>query len=275
MATVAVHRIRSGRGPHAFWMKRAAAPITVLLAIGVGSLLSRSFVSGAQNKLRSSKIPRAFMFGAPTGSPNPIPDAPQEDSKHFVKGTAMYPPWPENMQEAMFGMGCFWCSENLYMKLPGVYSSQVGYAGGEIENPSYRDVCTGASGHNEVVRVVYDPAEVSYAELLKIFWERHNPTTPNQQGNDVGTQYRSGIYYYNEEQKALAEDTKARYEKAIGDSGAGSGRPISTEIVPAPTFYYAEDYHQQYDAKPGSRRYCGLSPLGVQLDISGLATVKA
>eukprot|EP00933_Yihiella_yeosuensis_P037498 TRINITY_DN31459_c0_g1_i1.p1 TRINITY_DN31459_c0_g1~~TRINITY_DN31459_c0_g1_i1.p1 ORF type:complete len:214 (+),score=34.01 TRINITY_DN31459_c0_g1_i1:222-863(+) len=200
-----------------------------------------------------------FFGGAPTGSPNPIKDAPAKDSKHFLTGNTMYPPWPAGMEEAMFGMGCFWCSENLYMKMPGIYSTQVGYAGGKIENPSYSDVCTGASEHNEVVRVVYDPSVVSYGDLLKVFWERHNPTTLNQQGNDRGTQYRSGIYYYSEEQRKAAEETKERYEKAIG------GRKITTEIVPAPHFYYAEDYHQQYDAKPGSRQYCGLSPLGVPL----------
>lgn len=171
------------------------------------------------------------------------------------------------MEEAMLGMGCFWCSENLYMKMPGVHSTQVGYAGGNIPNPSYGDVCTGASGHNEVVRIVFDPKEVSYVELLKIFWERHDPTTLNQQGNDRGTQYRSGIYYYNEAQREAAEATKARYTAAL----KGVRRtPISTEIVPAPEFYYAEDYHQQYDAKPGTRQYCGLSPTGSKLDIGDL-----
>lgn len=165
----------------------------------------------------------------------------------------------------MFGMGCFWCSENLYMKMPGVWSTQVGYAGGGIKNPSYRDVSTGMTMHNEVVRVIYDPKVVSYADLLKVFWERHDPTTPNQQGNDVGTQYRSGIYYYTEEQRQMAEKTKAAFAKAIEGPYT---RPIVTEILPAPHFYYAEDYHQQYDAKPGSRRYCGLSPLGAKLDLS-------
>jgi len=165
----------------------------------------------------------------------------------------------------MFGMGCFWCSENLYMKMDGVYSTQVGYAGGGIPNPSYRDVCSGMTGHNEVVRVVYDPKVVSYEALLKVFWERHDPTTLNQQGNDVGTQYRSGIYYYNEAQKEAAEKTKAAYAKALENVRRN---PISTEIVPAPEFFYAEDYHQQYDARPGSRQYCGLSPTGAKLDLA-------
>lgn len=248
------------------WPRRTVP--SVILALGMGSWLSRDFIAGNRPvEQRGSRLARAF-FGSPKGSPNPIPDAPPQNAKHYVTGNAMYPPWPAGMEEAMFGMGCFWCSENLYMKLPGIYSTQVGYAGGEIENPSYRDVSSGRTQHNEVVRIVYDPKVVSYAELLQKFWERHDPTTPNQQGGDVGTQYRSGIYYYSEAQKKLAEETKARYAKAI--QGKTWGREISTEIVPAPKFYYAEDYHQQYDAKPGSRRYCGLSPLGVNLDISGL-----
>mmetsp|Transcript_38745 Transcript_38745/g.70346 ORF Transcript_38745/g.70346 Transcript_38745/m.70346 type:complete len:282 (+) Transcript_38745:178-1023(+) len=249
-----------------------AAP-TVVLALGLGSWLAQSFIGssgapGSAESQRGVRTARAFFgnpFGSPQGSRSPISDAPGRDAKHFVTGNAMYPPWPAGMEEAMFGMGCFWCSENVFMKLPGVYSSQVGYAGGDIENPTYGDVCTGASKHNEVVRVVYDPQMVSYAELLKVFWEKHNPTTLNQQGGDRGTQYRSGVYYYSEAQRGLAEETKGRFETAIG------GRQICTEIVPAPTFYYAEDSHQQYDAKPGSRYYCGLSPLGAKLDISGLA----
>jgi len=169
----------------------------------------------------------------------------------------------------MFGMGCFWCSENLYMKMEGVYSTQVGYAGGEILNPSYEEVCTGMSGHNEVVRVVFDPSVVSYSDLLKIFWERHDPTTKDQQGGDRGTQYRSGIYYYSEEQKKVAEASKAVYEQALEAKGRG---PIVTEIVPAPEFYIAEDYHQQYDAKPNTRQYCGLRPTGVSFDEEAMAT---
>lgn len=163
----------------------------------------------------------------------------------------------------MLGMGCFWCSENIFMRIEGVYSTQVGYAGGDIPNPSYDDCCTGQSGHNEVVRVVFDPKVVSYEELLKKFWEKHDPTTLNQQGNDRGTQYRSGIYYYSEAQKAIAESTKAAYDRAL--EAADWGRNVKTEIVPAPTFYYAEGFHQQYDAKPGARGYCGLSPTGVSL----------
>lgn len=197
------------------------------------------------------------------GSDKPIANLPPPDATHFVKGTSLWGPWPEGMQEAMFGFGCFWCSENLYMNMEGVHSTQVGYAGGATQNPSYADICTGRSNHNEVVRVVYDPKVVSYRDLLKIFWEKHNPTTPFQQGNDVGTQYRSGIYFYNEAQKEEAEKTKSEYQTAL--KGDGFGDPIHTEIVPAPKFWMAEDYHQQYDAKPDSRRYCGLSPTGVEL----------
>jgi len=166
----------------------------------------------------------------------------------------------------MFGMGCFWCSENLFMRMEGVYSTQVGYAGGSIPNPSYNDICTGVTGHSEVVRVVYDPSVVSYVELLKVFWERHDPTTKNQQGNDRGTQYRSGIYYYSDAQRAIAERTMQAFGKQL--EARGVRRAISTEILPAPEFYYAEDLHQQYDAKPGSRQYCGLQPTGATLDVS-------
>lgn len=200
------------------------------------------------------------VMGPPTGSETPLPDRPKDDAKHLIKDTPMYPPWPAGMEEAMFGMGCFWCSENLYMRMDGVYSTQVGYAGGKIPNPSYDDICTGMSEHAEVARVVYDPKVVSYVELLKVFWERHDPTKPNQQGNDRGTQYRSGIYYYNDAQKDLAEKTKKAFSEKVGS--------IATEILPAPKFFYAEDYHQQYDAKPGSRQYCGLRPTGETLDIS-------
>lgn len=183
---------------------------------------------------------------------------------HFVKGTPTRPPWPEGMEEAMFGMGCFWCSENLYMRKDGVFSTQVGYAGGRTPNPTYEQVCTGSTGHNEVCRVVYNPSEVSYDELLRVFWEHHNPTTPNRQGNDCGTQYRSGIYCYSEEQKAIAEDSKGKFQQALAAKGVSA--PICTEILfPAPEFHRAEEYHQQYDAKPGTRQYCGLRPTGAKL----------
>lgn len=248
-------------------------PALVLLC-GAG-LLSCGFVGNFHGNASTRVLHTAchFFGGTPTGQDTPIAEAPVKTAKHFVKGTPMYGPWPEGMEEAMFGMGCFWCSENLYMKMEGVYSSQVGYAGGNILNPSYNDVCTGTTNHNEVVRVVFDPKVVTYAELLKIFWEQHNPTTLNRQGNDRGTQYRSGIYYYNEAQREVAEATKEKFQKSLEAHGV-TGK-ITTEIVPAPKFYYAEDYHQQYDAKPGSRYYCGLSPTGAQLDISDVQLAPA
>lgn len=196
------------------------------------------------------------------GSDKPIPDAPSKDAKHFVLKTPLYGPWPEGTEEISFGMGCFWCSENLFWKVKGVYSTQVGYMGGVTKNPSYRDICSGKTNHNEVTRVVYDPKAVPLEDLLKIFWETHNPTTMNQQGNDRGTQYRSGIYYTTPEQAELCQKSKAQYQKALTSKGLGA---ITTEIIKAPEFWIAETQHQQYDAKPGSRDYCGLAPLGIPL----------
>mmetsp|Transcript_8232 Transcript_8232/g.12383 ORF Transcript_8232/g.12383 Transcript_8232/m.12383 type:complete len:300 (-) Transcript_8232:97-996(-) len=211
----------------------------------------------------------AFGWGKPVelleknscimGRPEVIPNAPAKDEKHFLLGNPMYPPFPENMEMVSLGMGCFWCSENLFMRMPGVYSTHVGYAQGETQNPTYEEVCSGRTNHNEVVRVVYDPAKISLKDILKVFWERHDPTTLNQQGNDRGTQYRSGIYYYTEEQKKIAEETKETYQQVLNKKGFGK---ITTEVEEAKEFFYAETYHQQYDAKPGSRQYCGLSPLG-------------
>jgi len=179
---------------------------------------------------------------------------------HAVNGNAMNPPFPENMfSMAMFGMGCFWGVERKFWQQPGVYSTQVGYSGGFTENASYNEVCSGQTGHNEVVRVVFETDKTSYADLLKVFWENHDPTQGMRQGNDQGTQYRSGIYYYNEEQKVLAEQTKQQYAQALTKSGHGA---ITTEIIAAEPFYYAEDYHQQYLHKnPGG--YCNLRGTGV------------
>jgi peptide-methionine (S)-S-oxide reductase len=178
----------------------------------------------------------------------PVPD------RHFVNGNPLTPPFPQGMELALFGMGCFWGAERKFWQLEGVYSTSVGYAAGSTPNPNYREVCTGMTGHNEVVRVVYDPKVISYETLLKVFWENHDPTQGMRQGNDTGTQYRSGIYTYTEEQKALAEASKTAYQNALKTEGYTN---ITTEILDAPEFYYAEDYHQQYLAKnPGG--YCGL-----------------
>ena len=180
-------------------------------------------------------------------------DAMPVPEKHFVNGNRLKGPFPENVAVAMFGLGCFWGAEKLFWEIPGVYSTQVGYTAGLTPNPTYREVCSGQTGHNEVVRVHYDPAKVTFETLLKKFWEGHDPTQGMRQGNDTGTQYRSGIYFYDEAQRGAAEASKAAYEEALGKEGYGA---ITTEIIDAPTFYYAEDYHQQYLAKnPGG--YCG------------------
>ena len=187
--------------------------------------------------------------------------------RHTVLGSPMSPPWPDGMQLAMFGLGCFWGAEKKFWQTPGVYSTEVGYAAGHTPNPTYREVCTGMTGHNEVVRVVFDPKKTSYEALLKVFFESHDPTQGMRQGNDVGTQYRSGIYVYDAAQRKAAEAAKAAYQKALREAGHGE---ITTEIVDAPEFYYAEDYHQQYlDKNPEG--YCGLGGTGVSCPV-GLVT---
>ena len=173
------------------------------------------------------------------------------------------PPFPEHLATAVFGMGCFWGAERVFWQTPGVWSTAVGYAGGFTPNPRYEEVCTGRTGHNEVVLVVYDPAKISYERLLKTFWESHDPTQGMRQGNDVGTQYRSGIYTFTPEQKRAAEASKAMYQAELNKSGYA---PITTEIVDAPEFYFAEDYHQQYLAK-NPFGYCGLGGTGVSCPI--------
>jgi peptide-methionine (S)-S-oxide reductase len=192
----------------------------------------------------------------------PVPDA------HFVNGNRLTPPFPDSLQRAVFGMGCFWGAEKKFWPLRGVYSTAVGYAGGPTPNPSYREVCTGMTGHNEVVLVVFDPKVIGYADLLKVFWESHDPTQGMRQGNDVGTQYRSGIYVENGEQQRAAETSRDAFQKQLTAAGYGA---ITTEIVPAPEFYYAEDYHQQYLAK-NPDGYCGLGGTGVSCPIGVAAT---
>jgi peptide-methionine (S)-S-oxide reductase len=180
-------------------------------------------------------------------------------SQHFVNGNTIKPPFPDGLQQAVFGLGCFWGAERIFWQTPGVYSTAVGYAAGITPNPTYQEVCSGETGHNEVVLVVFDANVVTYSELLNVFWEAHNPTHGMRQGNDVGTQYRSGIYYFDAEQQELAGASKITYQNALKTAGHGG---ITTEIVEAGPFYYAEDYHQQYLAKnPGG--YCGLGGTGV------------
>lgn len=183
--------------------------------------------------------------------------------KHYVLGNVMSAPFCEGLKQAMFGLGCFWGAERRFWETAGVYTTAVGYAGGITPNPTYQEVCSGMTGHNEVVLVVFDPAIVSYETLLQEFWQTHDPTQGMRQGNDVGTQYRSGIYFFDEEQKAQALASRENYQQALLEAGRGM---ISTEIVAAPEFYYAEEYHQQYLAKnPGG--YCGLGGTGVDFPL--------
>lgn len=183
-------------------------------------------------------------------------------SIHFVTGHAIVPPFPDHLTLALFGMGCFWGAERKLWQCRGVYSTAVGYTGGYTPNPSYEEVCTGQTGHNEVVQVAFDPKLITYDYLLKLFWESHNPTQGMRQGNDVGTQYRSGIYFYSTEQEDAAHRSKKNYQEQLLKNGHGL---ISTEILPAGIFYYAEDYHQQYLAK-NPDGYCGLGGLGISFD---------
>jgi len=182
--------------------------------------------------------------------------------KHFVNGRRIVPPYPVGLSEVVFGLGCFWGAERKFWEQPGVYSTSVGYAGGATPNPTYEEVCSGMTGHTEVVRVVFDPKETSYEDLLQVFWESHNPTQGMRQGNDVGTQYRSAIYVFDSEQRELAEMSKRKYQERLTAAGKGT---ITTEILDAPEYYYAEDYHQQYLAK-NPNGYCGLGGCGVSYE---------
>jgi peptide-methionine (S)-S-oxide reductase len=187
----------------------------------------------------------------------PVSDA------HFVNSHRLQPPFPEGLERAMFAMGCFWGAERIFWQSPGVYSTAVGYAAGSTPNPTYREVCSGMTGHTEAVLVVFDPRTVRDEQLLKVFWESHDPTQGMRQGNDTGTQYRSGIYCYGDTQQRAAEASRDAFQKQLSAAGYG---PITTEILPAPEFYYAEDYHQQYLAKnPGG--YCGLGGTGVSCPV--------
>lgn len=214
------------------------------------------------------------MFGKPQTIPSksealpgraermPVPE------QHFVNGARLEPPFPAGLERAIFGMGCFWGAERKFWELDGVYTTAAGYAAGHTPNPTYREVCSGMTGHTEVVLVVFDPKRISYADLLRVFWENHDPTQGMRQGGDVGTQYRSGIYYDGDAQRAAAERSRDAYQAQL--TAAGHGR-ITTEILPAPEFYYAEDYHQQYLAK-NPWGYCGLGGTGVACP-AGLAEI--
>jgi peptide-methionine (S)-S-oxide reductase len=208
-------------------------------------------------KRKPMKIPTAAE--ALPGRPAPIPTA----STHWVNGNAIKPPFPAGMETALFGLGCFWGAERKFWDLPGVYVTAVGYAGGPTPNPTYQEVCSGMTGHNEVVLVVFDPKKIGYEMLLKTFWESHDPTQGMRQGNDVGTQYRSGIYVTSPAQRRAAEESRKAFQKGLDKAGYGA---ITTEILEAPPFYYAEDYHQQYLAK-NPNGYCGLGGTGVSCPI--------
>ena len=190
-------------------------------------------------------------------TPMPVSDA------HSVNSHRLRPPFPEGLQRAMFAMGCFWGAERKFWQIPGVYSTAVGYTAGSTPNPTYREVCSGMTGHTEAILVVFDPRTVRYEDLLKVFWENHDPTQGMRQGNDAGTQYRSGIYYENADQQRAAERSRDAFQKQLSAAGYGA---ITTEIVPAPEFYYAEDYHQQYLAK-NPDGYCGLGGTGIACPI--------
>ncbi|MGL4880228.1 MAG: peptide-methionine (S)-S-oxide reductase MsrA [Waterburya sp.] len=206
-----------------------------------------------------------FGLGKKSSIPTPEESLPGRSQsmavpeKHHINGNRLKPPFPENMEKAIFGLGCFWGAERKFWQQQGVYTTAVGYAAGHTPNPTYQEVCTGMTGHNEVVLVVYDPAKISYQDLLKVFWESHNPTQGMRQGNDRGTQYRSGIYTFTPEQKQLAEASKEVYQQELSKAGYDA---ITTEILDAPEFYYAEDYHQQYLAK-NPNGYCGLGGTNV------------
>ncbi len=200
-----------------------------------------------------SSIPSAAQALPGRSSPLVVPEA------HFVNHHRITPPLAAGLQEAVFGMGCFWGAEKLFWKLPGVYSTAVGYAGGHTPNPTYQEVCTGRTAHAEVVKVIFDPTITSYEDLLETFWERHDPTEGMRQGNDIGTQYRSAIYTYGAEQQRLAEESRAHFQKQLTAARRGA---ITTEVREAPTFYYAEDYHQQYLAK-NPDGYCPNHSCGI------------
>ena len=209
--------------------------------------------------LHRKKTEMATPDLAPPGRAEPIATA----ETHFISGLALKADVPDGFEEAMFGMGCFWGVERMFWNLDGAFLTMVGYAGGYTANATYQEVCGGQTGHNEVVRVIFDPAVISYRDLLKVFWEGHDPTQGMRQGNDVGTQYRSGIYTFSDEQAETADQSKAMFEAELKKAGHGA---ITTEILPAKPFYFAEDYHQQYLAKnPGG--YCGLGGMGVTCPI--------
>jgi peptide-methionine (S)-S-oxide reductase len=223
--------------------------------IHIANLRKAMSLFGLFDKKSALPTPDEALTGRSEAMPVP--------ARHFVNGNPLQPPFPAGVETAVFGLGCFWGAERKFWQVKGVYTTAAGYAAGITPNPTYQEVCSGMTGHNEVVLVAFDPKVVSYEDLLKVFWESHNPTQGMQQGNDRGTQYRSGIYTYSEAQQKAAEASREMYQKALTDAKYGE---ITTEIVAAPTFYYAEEYHQQYLAKnPGG--YCGLGGTNVSCPV--------
>jgi peptide-methionine (S)-S-oxide reductase len=218
-----------------------------------------------------------MAFGSKLNLPNPEQALPGRSesmpvpAEHFVNGNPLLPPFPAGYAQVQFGMGCFWGAERRFWQLPGVYTTAVGYSGGVTPNPTYEEVCSGGTGHAETVLVVYDPSAISFLDLLKSFWEGHDPTQGMRQGNDIGTQYRSVIYTYDDAQSQAVATTKAQFQTALTAAGYGE---ITTEIATAPTFYYAEHFHQQYLAKVPNG-YCGLGGTGVGCDIEPLVALHA
>jgi peptide-methionine (S)-S-oxide reductase len=212
----------------------------------------------------------SFLFRNKTEMPEAADALPGRDTRpfhvpetHFVLGTPLEPPFPEDTEQVIVGMGCFWGAERVFWQTPGMFTTAVGYAAGYTPNPTYEEVCSGKTGHNEVVLAVFRPAEISFDEVLRLFWENHDPTQGMRQGNDMGTQYRSGIYVTSDTQRAAAEASRVRYAERLGAEGYGE---ITTEILDAPEFYYAEDYHQQYLAK-NPNGYCGMGGTGVSCPV--------
>src|SRR5829696_4090928 len=245
---------------------RRARPLLILVrvywcaSLSTGAALMFSFKKKLDIPAPGEALP---------GRATPIPTA----DRHFVNGRPLKGPYPQGLETAMFGLGCFWGAERKFWELgDGIFVTAAGYAGGATPNPTYEEVCTGRTGHNEVVLVVFDPAKISYERLLKTFWENHDPTQGMRQGNDVGTQYRSGIYVFSREQRSAAEVSKAAFAEALAKRRYG---PVTTEILDAPPFYFAEDYHQQYLAK-NPHGYCGLGGTGVScpIGVGAPATAK-
>jgi peptide-methionine (S)-S-oxide reductase len=215
-----------------------------------------------------------FLFTKPAHMVSPEEALPGRDermavpSRHDVLGTPLEPPFPEGLEQAVFGLGCFWGAERVFWRAPGVYTTAVGYAGGYTPNPTYQEVCTGRTGHTEAVLVVFDPEQTSYEELLRLFWENHDPTQGMRQGNDVGTQYRSAVYWTSEAQRKAAEESRAMYQARLAAAGYGD---ITSELAEAGPFYYAEPYHQQYLQK-NPNGYCGLGGTGVACPVGVLSS---